>query len=152
MMFFAKDSQNIEQFKAMYTDEFWRALYKYIYYIRLEEDEISGYFEHFKNCEQLGFSYFFYVMDEDEYRREMVGFTNFALESTDKDSYIDLTVLEEKSIKKCFSQIFLQEGYFMVSNNLFKKGSQEEIEYEKTIKSESEKIYESTDKPFLRLL
>lgn len=133
MMFFANNKHNIKQFKNMHNNEVWKDAYRYIYYIRLENDEISDYFEHFKKCEQIGFSYFFYIMDTHEYLREMVGFTNFALEPIEKGTYIDLSRLGDNIINIYFNKIFQEEGYFVVSDNTFKKGSQEEIEYEKVI-------------------
>ena len=54
MMFFAKEPHNIEQFKNMYNDEMWKALYKYIYYIRL--DEVNDFFSCLKKFEDVGLS------------------------------------------------------------------------------------------------
>ena len=153
MMFFAKEPHNIEQFKNMYNDEIWRALYKYIYYIRLDEDEVKDFFSCLKKFEDVGLSYFFYMMDTDEYRREMVGFTNFALEHSEENILLDLTILDNTDINGCFRQIFQEEGYFLVSDNMFKRGSQEEFEYEKVINktiNDNSKI--NDNKPYLKLL
>ena len=153
MMFFAREPHNVEQFKNMYNDETWRSMYKYIYYIRLEEKEIKDCFDCLKKYEKVGLSYFFYMMDTDEYRREMVGFTNFALDYAEDKILLDLSILDEKSINGCFSQIFKEEGYFLVSDNMFKKGSFEEIEYENTIiKTVKDENKTQMEQSFLRLL
>ena len=152
-MFFAKEPHNTEQFKNMYNDEIWKALYKYIYYIRVDEDKIKDLFGCLKKFEDVGLSYFFYMMDTDEYRRDMVGFTNFALDYSQENILLDLTLLDDKDINGCFRQIFQEEGYFLVSDNMFKKDNFEEIEYENVIRKTPKSTNKTkNEKPFLKLI
>ncbi len=148
MMFFSKTLENIERFKQLYNDEILHSVYKYVSSISVDESDLLAYMEHFKTCEKLGMSFYFYYIDSEENGRKIIGFSDFAIKDMPESNVIDLTYFDDDEINKYFCKILLKDGYFIVSDNSIRKGSYEELIYTEIIN----RIKKDKDKPHLYIL
>lgn len=148
MMFFSKTLENIESFKQLHNDEILHSIYKYESSISVDESDLMAYIEHFKACEKLGLSFYFYYLDSDENDRKIIGFSNFAIKDMPESHVFDLTYFNDNEINKYFCKILSEDGYFIVSDNSIKKNSYEELAYTEIIN----RIRKEKDKPHLYII
>lgn len=146
MMFFSKNKKNTDFFKLFNNDEALRALYKYFTEIRVDKEHLNEYIDFLKKSEELGFSYYIYLVDEKEDETILYAFSQFIIKEVTDSLLLDLTLLGRNTANAYIEDdIFSSDGYFLVSNDIFKDGSAEETVYN-AVKTELYKDNRSEDK------
>ena len=143
MTIYDKSPQNVEFFKVLYNDDVLRMKYKYITSISVSREDIEKYRCYLKDCEKIGLSYCFYLLND-----RLVGFSNFALNEMSDSDLIDLSDFSCDEINRMLCNILKNDGYFLISDNSIYVDSYEEKLYREI----GDRFNVFYDKPILRLV
>ena len=143
MTIYNKSPQNVEFFKVLYNDDVLRMKYKYITSISVSQEDIEKYHCYLKDCERIGLSYCFYLLND-----RIIGFSNFALKEMSNSDLIDLSGFSCDEINIMLCNILKNDGCFLISNNSICEDSYEEKVYSEI----GDRLDKSYDKPILRLV